>query len=175
MSRRARGGFVVIGLFCILALAACSKRSEESGKANVPSDLDSLAFQPDSVRVRADVDSGNAQYLQAWKVGSADLLAKCFAEDGGALSRKDGSVLSGRDSITVFMGRVFSRLRMRRGTITTQAIRLDGDHAYETGQYLFEIGPVRGGAATVDSGAYTQVWKYESGQWKMLRNETPRG
>jgi uncharacterized protein (TIGR02246 family) len=175
MSRAMRGGLAVALLFGALAISACGRRSEESGAARVPSDMDSLAFHPESVQVRADVDSGNAQYLQAWRVGSADLLAGCFTHDG-ILTRQDGTALQGRDSITAYMGRVFTRLRMQRGTITTQAIRIDGDHAYETGTYRFEIVPIRGGAASIDSGQFAQVWKYESGQWKMLRNdERPRG
>lgn len=174
MNRKVHAGLVAIGLLAVLATGACGRRSGDD-QAKVPSDMDSLAFEPDSVQVRADVDSGNAQYLQAWRVGSADLLAKAFAEDG-ALSRKDGSTLVGQDSITAVMGRVFGRYRLRDGEITTQALRIQGDRAYETGRYRFEVVPVAGGAAAVDSGPYSQIWKYEAGQWKMWRNDgTPRG
>lgn len=174
MNRNVRGGVVVLGLLCVFAVSACGRRSED-GAARVPSDMDSLAFHPESVQVRADVDSGNSQYIEAWKIGSADLLAKCFSEDG-ALSRRDGSTLVGQDSITAVMGRVFALYRLRSGEIATQALRIQGDRAYETGRYRFEVVPVRGGAAAVDSGPYSQIWKYESGQWKMWRNDgTPRG
>lgn len=175
MTRKVNGGFVVVGLLCVFAIAACGRRSGDQQDARVPSDLDSLAFRPDSVQVRADVDSGNARYLEAWRVGSADLLAQLFAEDG-ALSRKDGTTLVGQDSITAVMGRVFSRYRLRNGAITTLALRIEGNRAYETGRYRLELVPVAGGGAAVDSGPYSQIWKYEGGQWKMWRNDgTPRG
>ena len=175
MTRKWNGGLVAVSLLCVLAIAACGRRSGEEQGGRVPSDMDSLALQPDSVQVRADVDSGNAQYLEAWRIGSADLLAKAFAHDG-ALSRKDGTTLVGQDSITAVMGRVFSRYRLRDGAILTQSIRIQGDRAYETGRYRFEVVPVSGGAAAVDSGPYSQIWTYEAGQWKMWRNDgTPRG
>lgn len=176
MSRRVRGGLVVAGLLCALALAACGRNGGSgSGSARVPADLDSLAFHPESTQVRADIDSGNAQYIQAWKLGSADLFAKIFAIDG-ELTRRDGTRLHGRDTITAYMGNVFTQWRMRHGTITTRELRVDGDRAYESGTYLFEMVPVKGGAARVDSGQFAQVWKYNEGQWRMWRNDLkPRG
>jgi len=174
MNRSARGGLAVAGLLAVLVVGACSRGSDPRGAQRPPSDLDSLAFHPESAQVRADIDSGNAQFLQAWKVGSADLFAQTFAEKG-ALTLKDGRVVQGQDSITALMGRVFAEKRMRHGTITTQAIRVDGDRAIETGRFLFEFVPVHGGGASRDSGAYAQEWKYEGGQWKMWRNSSARG
>ena len=110
MSRRVRAGLAVAGLLCALALSACGSRSNGggSGSARVPADLDSMAFHPESAQVRADIDSGNAQYIQAWKLGSADLFAKIFAIDG-ELTRRDGTRLHGRDTITAYMGNVFAQ------------------------------------------------------------------
>ena len=199
MSRTIRGGFLVACLLAALVLSACGKKTENrstqneplqitdslagtpggagrpQGSASIPTDLDSMAFRPKLEQVRADIDSGNAQYIQAWKVGSADLFANVFAKEG-TLMRRDGNLLQGRGRITAVMGGVFSKIRMRQGKITTRSLRVVGDRAYETGTYLFETVPVRGGPASVDSGPFVQVWKYESGQWKMWRNDArPRG
>lgn len=194
MSRTIRGVLFVAALLTVLTVPACGRRSEPKasgdgspqivdnapapapkGPPSIPTDMDSLAFRPKLEQVRADIDSGNAQYIQAWKLGSADLFARVFAQKG-MLMRRDGRVLEGRDAITSVMGNVFSKIRMRRGTITTASLRVEGDRAYEKGTYLFETVPVRGGPASVDSGPYVQVWKYESGQWKMWRNDArPRG
>ncbi|HYJ34322.1 MAG TPA: nuclear transport factor 2 family protein [Candidatus Binatia bacterium] len=145
------------------------------GSPGIPTDLDSLAFRPKLEQVRADIDSGNAQYIQAWKVGSADLFANVFAKEG-TLMRRDGKLLQGRERITSVMGNVFSKIRMRQGSIITRTLRVEGDRAYETGTYRFETVPVRGGPSSIDSGQFVQVWKYESGQWKMWRNDArPRG
>ena len=59
---------------------------------------------------------------------------------------------------------------MQRGTITTQNLHIVGNRAYETGKYVFEVAPVSGGKAEVDSGHFVELWKYESGQWKMWRD-----
>jgi uncharacterized protein (TIGR02246 family) len=199
MSRTIRGEFVVACLLAALVLSACGKKAENQsaqneplqitdslagtpgrggrpqGSASIPTDLDSMAFRPKLEQVRADIDSGNAQYIQAWKVGSADLFANVFAKEG-TLMRRDGKLLHGRDRITAVMGNVFSKIRMRQGTIMTRSLRVVGDRAYETGTYLFETVPVRGGPSSVDSGSFVQIWKYESGQWKMWRNDArPRG
>lgn len=158
---------VVAALLVAVLAAACGKRSGE--QRAIPSDLDSLAFAPESTQVRADIDSMNSQFLQAWKTGAADLFAKCFAEDG-AMLLEGGRVVQGQDSITAYMGRLFSRVRMHRGAITTQNLHIVGNRAYETGKYVFEVAPVSGGKAEVDSGHFVELWKYESGQWKMWRD-----
>jgi uncharacterized protein (TIGR02246 family) len=128
-----------------------------------------MAFMPESAQVRSDVDSGNAQFLQAWKTGSGDLFANAFAEDGAMLLDGGRHVL-GRDSIAAYMSRIFSQRRMRRGTITTQDLHVLGDRAYERGKYVFEIAPVSGGKAEIDSGHFVEIWKYEQGQWRMWRD-----
>jgi uncharacterized protein (TIGR02246 family) len=160
---------VVLGLMCVLVIAACGKRSDGTKGASIPSDLDSMAFEPESARVRADIDSGNAQFLQAWRTGSADLFANTFAEDGAQLLQGGRHVL-GRDSIAAHMNRVFSKIRMRRGSITTLDLNIVGDRAYERGKYVFETVPVKGGKAEIDSGHFVEIWKYEQGQWKMWRD-----
>jgi uncharacterized protein (TIGR02246 family) len=160
---------VVACMVCVVAVAACGKRSgEEKTSERIPSDLDSMAFKPESARVRADVDSGNSQLIQAWKSGSGDLFANAFTEQGVMLL-PNGTAVLGRDSITALMGRVFSGRRMRRGSITTQDLRVVGDSALERGTYVFEIAPVKGGRAQTDSGAYETLWRYEQGQWKIAR------
>jgi len=165
---RLRAVLVTAALASALALAACGKRTEGDKTSGVPSDLDSMMFKPESAQVRADVDSGNAQFLRAWKTGSGDLMANAFTEDGTLLV-EGGPAIQGRDSITAVMGRLFSQRRMVNGTITTQSLRIDGDQAIERGRYVFGIAPVRGGRPVIRSGEYETVWKYESGQWKRWR------
>ena len=168
MKRRRVGAVLAAASITVaFAVAACGKKTEQ-GTSGTPSDLDTLAFAPESVQVRADVDSGNAQLLQAWKSGSGDLFANVFVEDG--ILVRGGGMIQGRDSITAVMGRTFSETRMRRGSITTLRLQVAGDIARETGNYVFELVPVRGGRAEVDSGTYEKTWKFTSGQWKLVRD-----
>jgi uncharacterized protein (TIGR02246 family) len=166
--RRISAGFVVACLSVGFVVAACSKSSQDRS-GGIPSDLDTLAFAPESVQVRADVDSGNAQLIQAWRTGSGDLFANAYTEDG-TMIRGGGRVIQSRDSITALMGRAFSNVRLRRGVITTLRLEVKGDSVHEIGRYHYELVPISGGKVDIDSGRYDRVWRYESGQWKIWRD-----
>ena len=170
MNRRRIGAvFAVALLGGAVLVAACSKSSKDKSAEETPSDLDTLAFKPESTQVRADVDAGNAQLIQAWKSGSGDLFANVFTEDG-TMIRGGGRVIRSRDSITAVMGRAFSNVRLRHGVITTLGLEVSGDSVHETGKYHYELVPISGGGVDIDSGRYDRVWKYESGQWKLWRD-----
>ena len=124
----------------------------------------------DSAAVRAAIDAGNAAFVRAWQTGDADLFASLFANDG-ALLRPGGGLTVGRENIRARMKDVFGRVRMTYGTITTADVFVIGSTAYETGAWVFTIGPIGSTTAEPDSGHYVEIWtRDKTGNWKMWRD-----
>jgi uncharacterized protein (TIGR02246 family) len=135
----------------------------------------SSASADDSSAVRAAIDAGNAAFIRAWQTGDADLFASLFAEDG-ALLRPGGALTVGRDKIRSRMKDVFSRVRMTEGTITTVDVFVIGETAYETGTWVFTLGPIGSTTSEPDSGNYVEIWKRVNETWKMWRDiGVPKG
>ncbi|HMI31158.1 MAG TPA: SgcJ/EcaC family oxidoreductase [Candidatus Limnocylindrales bacterium] len=133
------------------------------------------ASADDSTAVRAAIDAGNAAFIRAWQTGDADLFASLFAEDG-ALLRPGGALTVGRDKIRSRMRDVFSRVRMTEGTITTADVFVIGETAYETGTWVFTLGPIGSTTSEPDSGNYVEIWKRVNEKWKMWRDiGVPKG
>jgi uncharacterized protein (TIGR02246 family) len=122
----------------------------------------------DSATVRRAIDAGNAQFIRGWTAGDARVFADCFADDGAQLAA-NGRINYGRDAIHDRMEKVFEKLRMQDGDITTTNVFIIGDTAYETGKWRFTF--VSEGKAEPDSGRFVEVWKRQKpGVWKMWRD-----
>ena len=135
-----------------------------------PVALGATAAPDDSATVRAAIDAGNAAFLRAWQTGDADLFASLFAADG-ALLRPGGGLTVGRENVRARMKDVFGRVRMTYGTITTVDVFVIGTTAYETGSWVFTIGPIGSTTAEPDSGHYVEIWtRDKAGDWKMWRD-----
>ena len=155
-------------LTCFLALLL-------TGTSGAAKNSDMRPAVDDSATVRAAIDTGNAAFLRAWQTGDADLFASLFASDG-ALLRPGGGLTVGRDNIRARMKDVLGRVRMTYGVIITADVFVIGSTAYETGSWIFTIGPIGSTTAEPDSGHYVEIWTKEKGAWKMWRDiGVPKG
>jgi uncharacterized protein (TIGR02246 family) len=108
-------------------------------------------------KVRAIIEQGNAQWVEAWAKGDPSMTASLFAEDGVQLAGK-GKLVKGRQAI-------FERQKAAMAgadfgvkvTVTTVDVWLDGDVAYETGKYKYEY--TEKGKPAIEEGRYVTMWK----------------
>jgi uncharacterized protein (TIGR02246 family) len=163
---------ILSALFCAfpwsMTIHRAAAQSAALAQRRDPGLMTLVYADDDSTEARKQIDAGNATFLQAWKYGSDELFASCFAEDGALLHHGRPPIL-GRDAIRAHMKEVFSRYRMTQGTIRTIDVFLLGTTAYETGTWKFAIGPI-GKKAKMESGSYVEVWKLEGTKWKMWRD-----
>jgi uncharacterized protein (TIGR02246 family) len=121
---------------------------------------------PELAAVRRAIDQGNAQWSEGWLKGDAAKVAAVFAPDGVQLGG-GGKVIKGRQAIAERQKAAMQGADPGvKVTVTTTAVWLDGDTAYETGKYKYEY--TEKGKPGVDEGQYVTVWKHQpDGSWKL--------
>lgn len=123
----------------------------------------------DSTEARRQIEAGNARILEAWKTGDARLFASVYALDA-ALLEPGKPPVSGREAIHEGMEGVFRKDRMAEGSIRIHDVFVLGDHAYATGTWRFEIGPI-GKRAKGRSGPFVDIWIQEgAARWMKWRD-----
>lgn len=117
--------------------------------------------------VRKTIDKGNAQWIEAWDKADASLIASLFANDGVMLG-SNGKVFKGPTQISERMKQIFQGTGTGvKATVTTLALWLDGDTAYETGKYTYRFQD--NGKPVNDEGHYVTIWRHQSDDsWKMI-------
>jgi len=131
-----------------------------------PSAAAAAAESPELTAVRRAIDQGNAQWSEGWLKGDAAKVAAIFAPDGVQLGG-NGKVIKGRQAIAERQKAAMQGADPGvKVTVTTTAVWLDGDTAYETGKYRYEY--TEKGKPGVDEGQYVTVWKHQKdGSWKL--------
>ena len=120
----------------------------------------------DPAEVRAAIEATNAQFAAALKRGDAAALAAMFTEDGEVIPAAGKGFVSGRAALEAYyVGRVRA-VRILDVTITTVAVEVSGDLAWETGTNRLSV--QAGDAPPVTrTGRYLVAWKRgPDGRWR---------
>jgi uncharacterized protein (TIGR02246 family) len=112
------------------------------------------------------IDKGNAEWIEAWEKGNPEMVAAIFTDDAVMLSQ-GGRVFKGRQQILerqkVAMQSVTRPVKV---SVITVKIWVDGDTAYETGNYKYEY--TEKDKPTTEEGRYVTMWKRQGdGSWKL--------
>jgi uncharacterized protein (TIGR02246 family) len=147
-------------LFAFVAATAVFAQTQKQTAAVSAASTDALS------EVRSAIDKGNAQWVEGWAKGDAQMIASIFAEDGVQLSAS-GKLIKGRQQIMERQKTAMAGADPGvKVTVTTTHVWLDGDTAYETGKYKYEY--TEKGKPGKDEGRYVTIWKRQKdGSWKL--------
>jgi uncharacterized protein (TIGR02246 family) len=148
------------GLFFIVICAAFVQAQEEQKSTQNASSSTLLE------EARSAIEKGNRQWIEGWEKGDAALVAEIFTEDGMWLG-PNGKTYKGRRQI---LERLKAGIQFLGAgvkiTVTTTALWVDGETAYETGKYVYKY--QENGKPAIDEGRYATVWKRQTdGVWKL--------
>ena len=149
--RRSR---VFVAVVVLAGLAILVQRAARVGRAAVSEGGD----------VTTAIHRGNAAYLDALKRGDASAYAEIFTPDAISMPAR-GTMLRGRDAIQASIAEAFRRIAFRDGTLDTTDTRVDGETAYESGRYSFDI--TQDGSPATLSGRYLVVWRKSGAGWRI--------
>lgn len=146
------------GIFLILFFAASAQAQEKTMAQNASS---SPLFE----EARSAIEKGNQQWVEGFEKGDAAAVAAIFAEDGIWLGG-NGKVHKGQmllERVKAFIKYYGAGVKI---TVTSTAVWVDGETAYETGKYVYKY--QKNGAPAIDEGRYATVWKRQkNGSWKL--------
>lgn len=153
-----RSGNLAYGIFFILILTVFAPAQDKKTTPNTPSPL----FE----EARRAIDKGNRQWIEGWEKGDAERVATIFAEDGLWLA-SNGKTYKGYEQILERLKTGIKYLGPGvKITVTTTALWIDGETAYETGKYVYKY--QQNGQPVTDEGRYATVWKRQKdGSWKL--------
>lgn len=107
--------------------------------------------------------------MAAFKVSDAVLLASIFTTDGAILV-DDGQVIKGHEAIKERMGSFMKWMGPAEMTIKTIDVWLEGDMAYEAGNYEYRFTPEYEEITQSLSGKYLVIWKKIGDNWYIYRD-----
>ncbi len=116
--------------------------------------------------LRADVAAGNDDWIVGLKEGDAPRIARSYAPDA-VFCGATGDCIKGAEAVTALYETALRRAgRAAQAAVRSDALRVDGDLAYESGRARVRMA----GGRTVE-GRYSTVWKRQpDGHWKIFRN-----
>ncbi len=108
---------------------------------------------------RSAIADANQQFMEAFRRGDADALAKLYTADG-QLFPPNQDILIGRENIRGFWQAVLD-MELKAATLQTIEVRGYSHAAVEVGRYTLvgESGQV------ADAGKYVVVWRNDAGNW----------
>lgn len=101
----------------------------------------------------------NQQFNQYVNEKNNAQLSELYTEDALIYPPKQPTV-QGKEKISEFFGAVFNQ-GINKGDFSTTEISIEGNFAYETGNYRLFAGE----GQLVAQGHYMYVWKYIDGEW----------
>ena len=139
-------------VFLLLLVSACS----HTAPARAPTD---------PAEARAAIEAANLRFAAAVMRGDAAAIARIFAEDGEAIATTENGFVSGRPALEAYYAGRLRAARFREVVITTVAVEVAGDLAWETGRNRLTV-QVGDAPSTTRSGRYLAVWKrQQDGRW----------
>ena len=118
--------------------------------------------------VRRYVDAGNANWITAWAKSDASILANSFDAEGAILA-DGGVIIRGKESIQKMMQGSMDDNGSVICTIETTGLWIDGDIAFERGNYTYTFNN-KDGKRTI-GGKYIVLWKRQAdGSWLFYRD-----
>ncbi|MEO5582467.1 MAG: DUF4440 domain-containing protein [Saprospiraceae bacterium] len=108
-------------------------------------------------------------FATAWKKGDAEVSASYFTEDAiniHPVAEPD----SGRAETLKMSINWLQTVIVQKLDFQTHELDQYGDYAYESGTFIQEVQPRKGGKGSSQNGRYFAVWRYDGdGQWKIKR------
>jgi uncharacterized protein (TIGR02246 family) len=114
--------------------------------------------------IRAQIESANVQFVNAFKRGDATALAGLYTS-GAHLLPANSDFVRGTAAIRAFWQSVLD-MGLKGATLETIEVEGHGDTAVEMGRYRL----LAAGDAVADQGKYIVVWKNDNGAWKLHRD-----
>ena len=114
--------------------------------------------------IRAQIESANARFVNAFKRGDATALASCYTS-GAQLLPANSDFVRGTAAIRTFWQGVLD-MGLKNASLETIEVEGHGDTAIEMGRYRL----IAGGDVVADQGKYIVVWKNDQGAWKLHRD-----
>ncbi len=120
----------------------------------------------DPRQVRAEIEASNAQFAAAMKRADAAAIASMFTEDGEVIPPAAKGLVTGRAALEGYYAARFKAARFLEVQITTTAVDVSGDLAWETGTSRVVVQAGEAAPAT-RTGRYLVVWKRGAdGRWR---------
>lgn len=114
--------------------------------------------------IRAQIESANLQFVNAFKRGDAAALAGLYTT-GAELLPANSDFVRGTAAIRTFWQSVID-MGLKGASLETIDVEGHGDTVIEVGRYrLYAAGDV-----VADQGKYIVVWKNDNGAWKLHRD-----
>ena len=136
-----------IAALAALSLAGCTQQVTE-----------------DAADVRAAVDAGNRQFMDAFARGDAARIATLYADDA-QLFPPGNLPVQGRADIEALWRGVLA-LPVKEMHLTTVEFTVHGGDAFELGRYSL----VGNDGRELDAGKYIVLWKKTAAGWKLNRD-----
>jgi uncharacterized protein (TIGR02246 family) len=152
---RGRASWVFALAFVFTSVALLFRRFGQIARARTPASL---------ADVQTAIDAGNHAYLAALEAGDARGYASVFTQDAVSMPAR-GRLVRGRATIEASIADAFKSMRFTNGSLTSSQTHLDGDTAYEIGDYAFDV--ATDGASQHLTGRYLVVWRREGAAWKI--------
>ena len=139
-------------VFLLLLVSACS----HAAPARAPTD---------PAETRAAIEAANVRFAAAVMRGDTAAIAQIFAEDGEAIAATEKGFVSGRPALEAYYAGRLRAARFHDVVITTTAVDVVGDLAWETGRNRLTV-QVGDAPPTTRTGRYLVVWKrQQDGRW----------
>ncbi len=114
-----------------------------------------------------------ARYTRSLKSGPVDSTTALFRSDGQLLEPGMGA-LKGPEAIADFLTSLVAQFAVDTAAMTTEAIEVHGDVAYQWGEYFQKAGP-KGQPTKEYKGRYVASWVSDGKEWKLRRLLMQRG
>lgn len=153
-------GWWMVVCFLTVATAACGPNGEVSKpavKATIEQDLAAIT------RLRNE-------YAAAWKVGSAEGVARLYASDAMVLYPNQPPVAGRPEILTYFKG-FYDQFVQDNFELTSEEVQVTGAWALDRGPYRLSMTPRKGGNPIQDNGKYLVILQRQAdGSWKVARD-----
>ena len=110
------------------------------------------------------IKAASKQWVDAFNRGDAAALSAFYTE-GAKRFPPNNPMIVGREDIQGWIQGAFDA-GVGDLQATTIDLHVNGDMAYEVGEYTLTIQPEEGEAIS-DNGKYVEIWKRENGSWKI--------
>ena len=143
----------MIALFALVSVLALSPTPSPADAARI--------HKADAQKA---IDAGNVSYIATWQHGDAHAFAQLFTVNAASID-DNGVITRGRTNIEAQRAKIFARLALVKGTITTEDLVVEDDIAYEMGSYSFTL-QATGKTPVVYTGRYLTIWQQQAdGSW----------
>ena len=144
---------VVIPVFALRAQTPTQQSKGDGGAANA----------------RAQIESVNKHFTQAFNNGDVDGFVKVYAPDALILP-PNSEPIRGATGIAEFWRNGW-KAGLRNVVLTTTELSVHGNTAYEVGTAQLDLRKPDGSLAGQDKGKYIVIWKQNSaGDWRWYRD-----